>query len=51
MCGKYNLIIVLRAEIATTFGSKMVTVSARHTKTLVSLRFDDAPVYDAAGSN
>ncbi len=36
MCGKYSftkfanfLIIVLRAEIATTFGSKMVTISAR----------------------
>ncbi len=38
MCGKYSLpefanflIIVLRAEIATTFGSKMVTISARDT--------------------
>ncbi len=38
MCGKYSLtkfanflIIVLRAEIATTFGSKMVTISARNT--------------------
>ena len=39
MCGKYNLtkfanfLIVLRAEIVTTFGSKMVTISARNTKT------------------
>ena len=38
MCGKYSLtkfanflIIVLRAEIATTFGSKMVAISARNT--------------------
>ena len=37
MCGKYslpefaNFLIVLRAEIATTFGSKMVTISARDT--------------------
>ena len=38
MCGKYSLtkfanflIIVLRAEIATTFGSKMVTISVRNT--------------------
>ncbi len=38
MCGKYSLtkfanflIIVLRAEIVTTFGSKMVTISARNT--------------------
>ncbi len=40
MCGKYSLtkfanflIIVLRAEIVTTFGSKMVTVSSRNTIT------------------
>ncbi len=38
MCGKYSLtkfanflIILLRAEIVTTFGSKMVTISARNT--------------------
>ncbi len=37
MCGKYSLakfanflIIVLRAKIVTTFGSKMVTISARN---------------------
>ncbi len=39
MFGKYSLtkfanffIIVLRAEIVTTFGSKMVTISTRNTK-------------------
>ena len=38
MCGKYSLtkfanflMIVLRAEIVTTFGSKMVAISARNT--------------------
>ena len=38
MCGKYSLtkfanflIIVLRAEIATTFGSKMAAIFARNT--------------------
>ena len=38
MCGKYSLtkfanflIIVLRAEIATTFDSEMVAISARNT--------------------
>ena len=38
MCGKYSLtkfanflIIGLRVEIATTFGSKMVAISARNT--------------------
>ncbi len=38
MCGKYSLtkfgnflIIVSRAEIATTFGSEMVAISARNT--------------------
>ena len=38
LCGKYSLtkfanflVIVLRAEIVTTFGSKMVTISARNT--------------------
>ena len=38
MCGKYSLtkfanflIIVLRAKIVTTFGSKMITISARST--------------------
>ncbi len=35
MCGKYSLTkflsIVLRAEIVATFGSKIVTISARNT--------------------
>ncbi len=38
MCGKYSLtkfanflIIVLSVEIVTTFGSEMVTISARNT--------------------
>ena len=37
MCGKYsftkfaNFLIVLRAEIVTTFDSRMVTISARNT--------------------
>ncbi len=47
MCEKYNLIqslqifyiIILRAEIAITFGSKMVAISRRNTKYRKSANF------------
>ena len=46
MCGKYSLtkfayflIIVLRAEIATTFCSKVTAISARNTKIFARLHF------------
>ncbi len=51
MCGKYNLtkfaiflIIVLRAEFVTTFGSEMVTISARNT-IIINLRTSQGYIF------